>query len=152
VAGGGGPGVGKGVALERGGGQRGVGDGGADRRSTRFERPVNDAIEREKGRERGGPAAGVLRDGGGGCRGAWPRPVGGTWQRPERVARGQRASCARCRPETERGGTDRWVAAHCRAALPQTGGSGLSAGTRQRAGCGARGPAREGTKVGRPDE
>jgi hypothetical protein len=49
------------------------------------------------------------------------------------------------------------VAAQCQAAVSLTGGSGLSAGTGQRAGRGAwmrgaRGPAREGTEVGCPDE
>jgi hypothetical protein len=53
-------------------------------------------------------------------RGAWPRPVG----------------------------ADRWAAAQCRAAVPLTGGSGLSAGA-VRGRAGACGPAREGTEVGR---
>jgi hypothetical protein len=45
--------VGKGVALKRGGVQRGVGDGGAVGVRACFERPVDGAAEREKGRERG---------------------------------------------------------------------------------------------------
>jgi hypothetical protein len=52
----------------------------------------------------------------------------------------------------QRGGTDRWVASQCRAAVPLTGGFGLSAGAGQRAGRSARGSAREGTEVGRLEE
>jgi hypothetical protein len=68
------------------------------------------------------------------CRGAWPRPV-----------------------ETERGETsDGWAAAQCRAAVPLTGGAGLSAGAgKARArvdGCAdVRGPAREETGTSSPD-
>jgi hypothetical protein len=78
--------VGKDVALERGGVRRGVGDGGAVGHLTRFERPVGDVAEREKGRERGGRPweCYVVW----GCRGAWPRPAGSTRQRPEHGARG----------------------------------------------------------------
>jgi hypothetical protein len=38
----------------------------------------------------------------------------------------------------QRGGTDRWAATQCRAVVPLTGRSGLSAGAGQRVGCGAR--------------
>jgi hypothetical protein len=64
------------------------------------------------------------------------------------VARAGDVRCACCRPKTERGGTDRWAAAQCRAAVPLTGGSGLSAGV-ARGHAGACGPAREGTEVSR---
>jgi hypothetical protein len=71
-AGGSGPGVGSGGERcgAREGGRRGVGDGGADGVSACFERPVGGATEGEKGRERGGPAAGVPR-GMGRRHGAW---------------------------------------------------------------------------------
>jgi hypothetical protein len=140
--------VGKGVALKRGV-QRGVGDGGAVDVRARFERPVGGAAEREKGRERRAvrPRECYVAWG---CHGAWPRPAGDAQQWPERGALRRRAPRARCRPETERGGTDRWVAAQCQAAVLLTSGSGLSAGVGQ---SGARRrPAREETEVGRPDE
>jgi hypothetical protein len=47
----------------------------------------------------------------------------------------------------EGAGTDRWVAAQRRAAVPLIGGSGLSAGV-VRGSAGAGVPAREGTEVG----
>jgi hypothetical protein len=93
--------VGRGVTLERGAGEEWVMEERTVFR-TRFERPVGGATERKKGRERGGPAAGVPRSTGR-HRGAWPRPAGGARQRPERGARGRRVPRARCRSEIERG-------------------------------------------------
>jgi hypothetical protein len=55
---------------------------------------------------------------------------------------------ARIAGQKQRGGTDRWVTAQCRAAVPLIGGSGLSAarGRESR----ARGPAREGKRWAEP--
>jgi hypothetical protein len=54
----------------------------------------------------------------------------------------------------ERGGTDRWAATQCQASVPLTGGFDLSADRGQSGArrADARGPAREGTEVGRLDE
>jgi hypothetical protein len=55
----------------------------------------------KKGGRQGGPERSATRRGGG--RGAWPRPAGGAWQRPERGERGRRAPRTHCRSETETG-------------------------------------------------
>jgi hypothetical protein len=64
--------VGRGVALERRGGEEWVTE---ERMAFQvcFEMPVGGAAEGKKG-ERGGPAAGVPR-GAGWCHGAWPQPT-----------------------------------------------------------------------------
>jgi hypothetical protein len=104
-----------------------------------------------KGGEEGGPAAGchAAREG---C-GAWPRPAGGAWQQPERGVGGDVRRTRAAGRDTERGGELTGGSAQCRAAAPLTGGSGLSAFTGERGAwrAVARGPAREGKEMGRPD-
>jgi hypothetical protein len=158
VAGGNGPGAGSGGearALERRG-RRGVETGG--RVEQRERGASGSAAVRQRGKEEGkggGPGVGV------------PRGAGVPWglapisRRRQAAARARRsrATCAvRTLPaETERGETsDGWAAAQCRAAVPLTGGAGLSAGVgraraRVRDCADARGPAREETETGRPD-
>jgi hypothetical protein len=121
VVGGGGPSMGSGGKKcgAREGDRRGVGDGAADGVRVCFEWSIGGAAEGEKGRERGGPAAGVPR-GAGRHRGAQPRPAGdvhrahvagrkqrgGDWQVGRCTVR-EREPHARARvrrPEKEKGG------------------------------------------------
>jgi hypothetical protein len=67
-----------------------------------------------------------------GCRGAWPRPADG----------------ARQHPSAGREAPDGWAVAQCRAAVPLTGGVGLSTGAVESAG--ARGLVREESGVAEP--
>jgi hypothetical protein len=124
VAGGGGPGAGSGGearALERRS-RRGVGTG-----------------ERVEQHERGASGSAAVRQ-----RGKRREKVGVPGVGLVGYVRRARA----CRTERGREASDGWAAAQCRAAVPLTGGAGLSAGTVESAG--ARGPTREESRVAEP--
>jgi hypothetical protein len=75
----------------------------------------------------------------GGChatRGAWDlAPTGGRRLAAAQVRRARAMCAVRALPTGNReGGTDWWVAAQCRAAVPLIGGSNLLAGAGQRVG------------------
>jgi hypothetical protein len=94
------------------------------------------------------PSVGVPHDAG------MPWGLAQSGRRRPAAARARRswATCAaRTRAgRTERGreASDRWATAQCRAAVPLTGGVGLSAGAVESAG--VRGPAREESRVAEP--
>jgi hypothetical protein len=77
-------------------------------------------------------------------------PTGGRRPTTARAQRSQATCAARaCRPDrARREGADGWVAAQCRAAVPLTGGAGLSAGAVESVV--ARGPAHEESGVAEP--
>jgi hypothetical protein len=151
VAIGGGLGAGSGGearALERRS-QRGVGTG---ERVEQHERGASgSAAARQRGKKRGargGPGRrGATRRGG--AMGPGPDRRASPGSGPSAVLVGDVRRVRVCRPDRAgREGADGWVAAQCRAAVPLTGGAGLSAGAVESAGvCG---PAREESGVAEP--
>jgi hypothetical protein len=151
VAGGGSPGAGSGGetrALERRG-RRGVGTGGRVEQRERGASGSAAARQRGKRREKGG----------GPGRGGDTRREGAVGPGPDRrsspgsglstaLAGDVRRACASRPDRAGREGGDGWAAAQCRAAVPLTGGAGLSAGAVESAV--SRGPAREEGGVGKP--